>query len=86
MNDLASGAALRKVWGYIRVKVTAGASREHVEDDEGVLSIFVKEPPQDNMANRRVVNIVAERLGTTISNVRIVSGHHARNKTLEIKE
>lgn len=69
---------------HVRVKVTAGASREHVEEEDGVLSIFVKEPPQDNMANRRVMKIVAERFNASLSSVRIVAGHHARNKTLEV--
>ena len=69
---------------HVRVKVTAGASREHVEEEDGVLSIFVKEPPQDNMANRRMMKIVAERFNASLSAVRIVAGHHARNKTLEV--
>jgi len=71
---------------HIRVKVTAGAAREHVADEDGQLHIFVKEPPQDNMANRRVVQIVAERLHVPTSAVRIMAGHRARNKTLEIKK
>jgi len=69
---------------HVRVKVTAGASREHVEEEDGVLSIFVKEPPQDNMANRRVMQIVAERFKVAPNAVKIVAGHHARNKTLEV--
>ncbi len=69
---------------HVRVKVTAGASREHIEEEDGVLSIFVKEPPQDNMANRRVVKIVAERYNVSPSAVRIIAGHQARGKTLEV--
>lgn len=71
---------------HIRVKVTAGAAREHVAEEDGQLHIFVKEPPQDNMANRRVVKIVAERFHVMPSAVRIVAGHRARNKTLEVSE
>ena len=71
---------------HVRVKVTAGAAREHVVEEDGLLSIFVKEPPQDNMANRRVMKIVAERFAVHLSHVRIVTGHRARNKTLEVKK
>jgi len=70
---------------HVRVKVTAGAAREHVAEEDGQLHIFVKEPPQANMANRRVVAIIAERFKVSSSAVRIVAGHRARNKTLEIR-
>ncbi|MBI2048317.1 MAG: DUF167 domain-containing protein [Parcubacteria group bacterium] len=71
---------------HIRVKVTAGASREHIAEEDGELHLFVKEPPQDNMANRRVVQIIAKRFSVSASRVRIVSGHKARNKTLSISD
>ena len=71
---------------HIRVKVTADAARESVSSKKGVLHIFVKEPAQGNMANRRVVQLVAKHTGTSPSHVKIVAGHHAPNKTLAVNE
>jgi len=71
---------------HVRVKVKAGAKREEVSEKKGVLSISVKEPAQDNAANRRVVRIVAKHFHVPVSSVRIIAGHHAPGKTFSIKE
>lgn len=70
---------------HVRVKVTAGAPRERVVEVEGVLEVYVKEPPQGGMANRRVAQVLAERFGVPVASVRLVSGFHARGKTFEVK-
>ena len=71
---------------HIRIKVKAEAARERIVARKGVLEIFVKEPAQGNMANRRVVQLVAKHMGTSPSCVKIVAGHHAPNKTLSVNE
>lgn len=63
----------------------AGAKRERVEEKDGVLTVCVKEPPRGNMANRRVVQIVSRHFRVPVAQVKIVTGHHRKGKTLEIK-
>lgn len=71
---------------HIRIKVTAEAAREHVVSKKGVLQVFVKEPAQGNMANRRAVQLVAKHMEVAPARVKIIAGHHAPNKTLVVSE
>ncbi len=68
---------------YIKVKVTPSAKKEKVEKGEGdVFKISVKEPTERNLANRRVLEIIADHFGVLPKEVRIISGHHRPNKLL----
>ncbi len=70
----------------VRVKVTAGAHREKVvEHDAATFDMYVKEPPQGGMANKRVMRLLAERFGVDIRAVRMETGYQSRNKSFEIK-
>ncbi len=68
----------------IRVRVSAGARREQVEEEDGTLMIAVKEPAAGNAANARVREIMAERFGVGLSAVRIANGHRKGSKLLRI--
>lgn len=69
----------------VRVKITPGASKEMVNEiGEYALEIFVKEPAQKNMANKRVCELVARHYGALSGAARIESGHRSRNKTIRI--
>ncbi|OGI65501.1 hypothetical protein A3A95_03150 [Candidatus Nomurabacteria bacterium RIFCSPLOWO2_01_FULL_39_18] len=70
---------------YIHVKVTAGAGKESFakkSDDHFELS--VKEKAERNMANTRVLELVAKYFKVSISKVRIVNGHHHPSKLLVV--
>lgn len=72
---------------YIRVRVTAGMKRESIQrlsDDS--FSISVKEPAEQNMANKRVLEIIAGEFCVPVRSIRIVSGHHAPGKILSIPD
>ena len=70
---------------YIKVRVKTGQKKESVvEKSNTSFSISVKEKPERNSANTRVITIVAERLGVPAKKVRIISGHHAPSKLLSI--
>lgn len=71
---------------YIRVKVLPGVKKELVKElGENRLEIHVKEPAQANLANKRVMELVAEKLGISPKKVKIVSGHHHPVKLLSVK-
>jgi uncharacterized protein len=68
---------------YIKLRVTAGAKKEvvkKVSDDH--YDIAVKEPAEQNRANRRVLEIMKEKLG--VPRIRLVSGHHSGSKIIGI--
>lgn len=65
---------------YIRVKVVAGARREYVSENKGILHVSVTEPAKDNKANTRVRELVAQHVGLRTAQLRLVSGAHASSK------
>ena len=68
---------------YIHVKVTAGAKEEKLEKKSDTqFLLWVKEEAEQNMANRRVVEIFRKLFGT--GKVRIMNGHHSPSKLLSV--
>lgn len=70
---------------YIKVTVTAGAKKESfVQKSEDHFEIFVKEKAERNMANTRVLELVAEHFNISKNKVRIVNGHRHPSKLLVV--
>lgn len=72
---------------YIHVFVTAGVKKESFKQkSEDHFEILVKEKAERNMANIRVMELVAEHFKVSKNKVRIVNGHHHPSKLLVIEE
>jgi len=70
---------------HIRVRVTTQAKQENlIEEGKGLLRISVKEPAEDNRANRRVLELVARHFNLPSAKIRMLKGHRQSSKTLEI--
>jgi uncharacterized protein YggU (UPF0235/DUF167 family) len=72
---------------YIRVSVSAGAKKEvfkKVKNDSFLAS--VKEPAEQNQANRRVLELVASHFRILPKQIRIISGHHSPSKILSLPD
>lgn len=70
---------------YIRVHVTPSAKRESlIALDDKTYAIAVREPSQENRANIRVREVLAEHLGLALSKVRMTAGHHSPRKLFDI--
>lgn len=78
---------------YIHVKVIAGARKESFlprparrgrEISEDHFEISVKEKAERNMANARVLELVAEYFKVSKNKVRIVNGHRHPSKLLVV--
>lgn len=70
---------------YIKVKVVAGAKKEFVvKNSLNSYSISVREHAERNLANSRVMELVALGMGVPKGKIRIVSGHHSPSKILSI--
>ncbi len=71
---------------YIRVKVFAGVKKELTKEvGENRLEIHVKEPAEANRANKRVLEMVAEKLKIPVKKVKIINGHHHPIKLLSVE-
>ncbi len=72
---------------YVKVRVIAGAKKETLQEaSAGHFKISVKEPAERNLANRRVVELVAARYKIQPKQVRIISGHTSPSKILSIPD
>lgn len=69
----------------VRVK-TGSLKGPLVESDEDGLVVFVREKAIDGVANEAVVKLLAEHFGVAKSHVRVVRGHTARIKQIEIDD
>lgn len=70
---------------YIHVKVTAGVKKESwKKKSEDHFEVSVKEKAERNLANTRVLTLVAEHFKVPVSKVRIINGHRHPSKLLVI--
>ncbi len=70
----------------IKVKVKPNSLRDEiVRNEDGSYSVWVKERAEDNRANKRLINILARKLGVHFSRIKIKNSV-SRNKIIEIKE
>ncbi|MCF7831738.1 MAG: DUF167 domain-containing protein [Candidatus Pacebacteria bacterium] len=71
---------------YIKIKAHTGVSRESiVQKDESTFLISVKEKPQNNNANKRILQLIADWYQVPVSSIRIISGHHHSSKIFSIQ-
>ncbi|HRH25996.1 MAG TPA: DUF167 domain-containing protein [Candidatus Paceibacterota bacterium] len=72
---------------YIKVKVLAGVKKEIVvKQSDTHFEMCVKEKPERNMANRRIIELVAKEFSVRPQQVRIISGHHSGSKILSVTQ
>lgn len=72
---------------YIRVRVAAGVKKEVFEAvSADSFLVSVKDPAEQNMANKRVLELVGEHFGVSPRSIRIISGHHSPSKILSIPD
>jgi uncharacterized protein YggU (UPF0235/DUF167 family) len=70
----------------VRVLVFAGAKKQKLIEEEGRLVLYVREPAERNLANKRAVVMIAEHFGVAPRDVRIQTGHRAPNKIIELPD
>lgn len=72
---------------YLKVKVIAGAREDKIEKiKETEFKLWVKPKAERNMANKRVIELVAEHLGLPVNKVLIINGHTSPSKLLSIRD
>lgn len=70
---------------YIKVRATTKAREEKIEKKSpDHYNIWVKEPAEMNLANRRILELVAVEFGLPANKVRIINGHHSPSKILSV--
>ncbi|MCE9585008.1 DUF167 family protein [Candidatus Nomurabacteria bacterium] len=68
---------------YIHAKVTASARKEVFKQiNEDHFEISVREKAERNMANKRVLELVAEHFKIPTAKPRIINGHRSPSKLI----
>jgi uncharacterized protein YggU (UPF0235/DUF167 family) len=70
---------------YIHVKVIAGAKKESFKKvSETQFAVSVREKAERNMANHRVIELIARQFHTPTNSVRLLSGHRSPAKVFAV--
>lgn len=70
---------------YVKVRVLTGTKKEMIEKvSPEHFNISIREPAKHNLANRRIIELVAVYHNLSPKQVRIVSGHRSPSKILSI--
>ena len=70
---------------YVKVLVKAGAKKETIQaTSPDHFAITVTEKPVQNLANRRVIALIASHFNVPVRSVRIINGHHSPSKLLAV--
>ncbi len=70
---------------YVKIRVKASAKEEKfVQKTYDHFEISVREAAERNLANGRVLELVARHFKLPIGKVRIISGHHSPSKILSV--
>lgn len=71
----------------IRIKAHPKSKHESVtEISDQILEIWVREPAENNLANHRIMEITGEFYEIPINKLRMISGHHAPTKKIQVFE
>lgn len=71
---------------YIRVRVFPAQKSELVKEvGENRLEIRVREKAEQNLANKRVMEILAEKYGVSLGKIRFLNGHHHPIKLFSVE-
>ena len=72
---------------YVRVTVYPSAKKEIIlNTGENRYEIRVKEPAERNLANARVIELLAVEYKVSPKKIKIISGHHSSRKIFSLAE
>ncbi|TBR18416.1 DUF167 domain-containing protein [bacterium] len=68
----------------INVKVNPKASRNLVKQEKDGLRVYLTKPAYNGLANKQLIEILAEHYRLKKYQVRIIQGESSRNKLIEL--
>lgn len=72
---------------YLKLKVKTEAKQDTIEKTKvDEFRVMVKVKAERNMANRRVIELLAEYLKIPVNKIRLISGHTSPSKIVSVVE
>jgi uncharacterized protein YggU (UPF0235/DUF167 family) len=76
---------LKYCMSYLHVRATTGAKREFIKEMKiNYFTVSVREKAERNMANDRIIKLVAEYFKVSVKKVKIINGHKSPSKLLVV--
>jgi uncharacterized protein YggU (UPF0235/DUF167 family) len=70
---------------HIKVKVFPGSAEETVIRADNAWRVYLREPPKEGLANKRLLEVLRRELEPKPKILRIVGGEHSPSKIIEIE-
>lgn len=89
-NDIPPYAQKNEMGFSFWIKVTPKASKNRIGSlvdgtmERKMLKIYVTSPPEDNLANIAVIEVLSAYLRRAKSKIQIMSGHTMREKRIQV--
>lgn len=90
LDDLPPYAQANEEGFSFWIKVTPKASKNRIGDlveatmGRKMLKVYVTSPPEDNLANIAVIEVLSGYLHKAKSKIQIISGHTMREKRIQV--
>jgi hypothetical protein len=68
----------------IKVRVIPKASRNLVKKENDYIKVYLTKPAQGGLANRQLIELLAEFLNVKKYQLEIISGHNIRDKVIRV--
>jgi len=68
----------------IHIKVKPNSSKREIRETEEGYTVSLKSSPENNKANKELINLISKHLGVSSSRIRIKMGKTSKRKVLEV--
>lgn len=68
----------------LNIRVIPKASRNFVKGEGSSFKVYLTQPAHDGLANKQLIELLAEHLKVKKYEIRITKGEKSRNKVIEI--
>ena len=70
---------------YVKVRVVAGSRKEKITKISATeYEMIIKEPAKNNLANRRIKELLANEKKVESGKVKLITGHHSPSKIFDV--
>lgn len=68
----------------LNIRVIPKAGRNLIKEESNYLKAYLTKPPQNGLANKELIGLLAEYLGVRKYQIKIIKGEKSKNKTVKI--
>lgn len=68
----------------LNIRVIPQSKRNLIKEEDKSLKVYLTKPAQDGLANKQLIELLAERFGIKKYQISIIRGEKSRNKVVKI--